>query len=484
MQTEVKVGFAVLLAAALLTVLLGRVGNFSRPDQEGTRLTVRFDNVAGLALKSPVQVAGVRVGEVARIVLTGGMAEVDLLLYPGIEVYAGAEAAIRATGLLGEKYLELVPGSPTGTRLASGDEVPQMEGGGDLDRLIGQLNRIAVDIREVATSVRELVAGDPGRSQLKEILANIHDFTETLNRRGPDILQRLDEIVARVDQGTGTLGKLVNDPAMYDELQLVVADLRTFVNQVNDSDGTVGRLIKDPTLYNRLNDAAEGVQGITTRLAEGQGSIGRLLTDDSTIESFNNALESVSQIGARITTLKTHVQFRTEYQTATSDNKGYFQVRLTPREGHSYVIEVADDPLGRVKQTTTTTVTGGGTTSATRFVSDRKLLVSALFDRRFGKFGVRGGLMESTAGGGVDYHLNDQITLLADLWDFNSARAGHDSPHLKLSARYRVGDYFFVQAGMDNLFNRDFDTPFVGGGLTFEDDDLKYLLGTAASAIK
>ena len=68
--------------------------------------------------------------------------------------------------------------------------------------------------------------------------------------------------------------------------------------------------------------------------------------------------------------------------------------------------------------------------------------------------------------------------LSLDFWDFSSDDPLTKNVHAKATARLRFLTYLYVQGGYDNPFNRQLDTAFVGGGLTFDDDDLKYLIGS------
>jgi phospholipid/cholesterol/gamma-HCH transport system substrate-binding protein len=483
-QTEAKVGIAVILGAALLILLLGRVERWTAGDQQGTRIQARFDSVAGLELKSPVEVAGVKVGEVESIELAQGQALVTIRLLPEAKVYQGSQAAIRATGLLGEKYLELLPGDPSGPVLREGAMVPQVGGSADLDRLISHLNAIGEDLRTVTASLRGALGTDEGQQQLIDIVANTRDFTAALKERGPEIMDHLNAILAKVDTGEGTVGRLVNDPGLYEQLDAALSDVKRVMAQVSAGEGTLGKLINDPGLYERLDNAAAGVEEITRKMNAGEGTIGRLLTDDSTVESINDAAATFGELGGRVRRLKTYITFRNEFQFDTDDTKTYFALRLTPRERRSYILEVADDPRGKVTESTTTVTTGGTTTTTTALTNRRRFVISAMFAQRLGRdFEVRGGLMESTGGVGASYEPIRHVSMLLDAWDFNSVRPRHDSPHVKATARYRLGPYFFVQGGMDNILNGDYQTPFVGAALTFEDEDLKYLLGSAASAL-
>lgn len=484
MQTEAKVGLAVIIGAALLILLLGRVERWTGNAQEGQRIVARFDSVAGLEVKSPVQVAGVQVGEVESIRLDNSTAEATILLHPGVNLYKGTRAAVRSTGLLGEKYLELIPGRPEEGFVANGATISQEEGSGDLDVLINQLNAIAADLRAVSASLRGAVGTDEGKQQLVDIVNDLHAFSDSLGDRGPRVLARLESIVEKIDSGAGTFGQLVNDPDVYADLEETLAEVKNVMGRVREGEGTLGKLIQDEGLYGALEHAASEVGRIAERVNEGEGTLGRLLNDDTPVDAFSSAMDSLGSMSGTMNRLRTFVTFHSEFQQATDDSKGYFEVHLVPRETSGYIVQLVDDPLGRVREFTNVTTVGGVTTTTTEFRTDHRLLISAMFERRRGPFSVHGGVMESTLGIGFRARPLGGLALGFDAWDFNSQRAGQDAAHLKVTARYNLGPYVFVEGGMDNFIEPNFDTSFVGAGLTFEDKDLKYLLGTAAGALK
>jgi phospholipid/cholesterol/gamma-HCH transport system substrate-binding protein len=89
------------------------------------------------------------------------------------------------------------------------------------------------------------------------------------------------------------------------------------------------------------------------------------------------------------------------------------------------------------------------------------------------------GLIESEGGVAADYYLfDDRVRFSLDAWNFNSKEPGNENMHLKAGVEYRLGDVFFVNAGYDNFRNRDRAHAFAGIGIRFDDEDLKYLLGS------
>ena len=102
-----------------------------------------------------------------------------------------------------------------------------------------------------------------------------------------------------------------------------------------------------------------------------------------------------------------------------------------------------------------------------------KLKFSLQFAKDFGPLTFRGGVVESQGGAGLDYRLfGDRLRLTAEGWDF----AREAGPHYKLTGRLQLYKDVFLNAGVDDLAEDDRRSVFVGAGILFSDEDLKYLL--------
>ncbi len=508
-STEAKVGLVVLVAIGFLTYMTFRVGGYRFGREDGYRIYALFDSAAGVDLKTPVKIAGVPVGEVERIDLSDTKARLTLRIRPEVKIRKGAQTVVRSSGLLGEKYIEILypEGEETGTIdespppagpssrwippgrwepwtallrsfgpasayaaeaaepaaaapppapkepfVKEGEVIRQKGKTADTDQLINQLNAIADDLKTVSKTLKEALGTKEGERSLKEIIENIREITKNLNtvskalkEKGTDALKNVDEISAKINRGEGTLGKLVNESELYDRLNAVLAD----------------------------------VKEITEKVKRGEGTIGKLVTDEEAYKNLNTALGGLSSALGRIERFRTFVSFRNEFQIVPDENKGYFSLELSPRPERSYLLEVADDPRGKVTRTEKTETVGAVTTTTTTLVSERKLRFSAEFVQRSGPLALRIGMIESTAGIGADlYGPGDRAILSFDAWDFGSDDPLMPHAHLKATARYSLLRYIFLQAGVDNPLNKAVRTSFVGAGLRFEDNDLKYLLGS------
>jgi phospholipid/cholesterol/gamma-HCH transport system substrate-binding protein len=124
------------------------------------------------------------------------------------------------------------------------------------------------------------------------------------------------------------------------------------------------------------------------------------------------------------------------------------------------------------------TTTTPGSTVVTETYED-KFKFSLEFAKRWGNLAVRLGLIESTGGVGADYFaFDDRIKFSLDSWNYNSKEPGNENAHLKATVNIGLGKTLFVNGGYDNALNSKRASAFVGLGLRFDDDDLKYLLGS------
>jgi phospholipid/cholesterol/gamma-HCH transport system substrate-binding protein len=139
---EIMVGMFVAAGLAALFMLAMKVSNLaSFTDQEGYQLIAHFENIGGLKVRSPVTMAGVRVGRVAAIEydMTNYQARVHLTVDAGFnKLPKDTTASIYTAGLLGEQYLGLEPGADD-NYLKAGDEIKLTQSAVVIEQLIGQM---------------------------------------------------------------------------------------------------------------------------------------------------------------------------------------------------------------------------------------------------------------------------------------------------------------------------------------------------------
>jgi phospholipid/cholesterol/gamma-HCH transport system substrate-binding protein len=109
--------------------------------------------------------------------------------------------------------------------------------------------------------------------------------------------------------------------------------------------------------------------------------------------------------------------------------------------------------------------------------------VSAQYGKRFDNLLMRAGLIESTGGFGVDYFMdNDRLTFSADAYDFNAVNdVRGENVHFRVGVRYRMLKHLELFGGWDNFANAESQSLYVGIGMRFIDNNLKYVLSSVPS---
>lgn len=481
-STELKVGIFAIVVIIFLSYMTFKVGGLPLIWEKGYRLYVRFDDISGLDEQSRIKVAGVDAGIVEKISLEKGKAKLTLLISPDIEVYKDAVASLKMSGLLGDRYIFLTTGTPEMGLLQNGDTIANAVPAADFDTLANQLSSVANSISALTENVRnvfgeaETVAlresirnmriltknlsdiSSENREPLRNLITQLEDFSKELGDKGPGIIDDMSRVVKVLDDRGPALIDNLNQAAV--ELKSVLAENRAALKESIDS----------------IHQASKSASKITRKIEEGEGTIGKLMTDDELYRSLRKVSSEAGKSLDVVGRLRTFMDFRTEYNTEEAEWKGFFDLTLKPKDEMYYVLGVVSDPRGSVK--TTRTVINSGVEKTEEEIEEDKIEFSAQIVRRFQDFALRIGLMESTFGLGADYFFkNDTGRVKFDIWDFGADEAGSDKSHVRFGIDYRIFEHIFVSGGIDNLLNSNRRGIYVGGGLTFEDEDFKYLFG-------
>ncbi len=297
--TEAKVGIFVLAALLLLGYMSLRVGKFTFLSSKNTfPVKAKFDSVSGLAENGPVEIAGVEVGRIKEIHLANGQAMVQLMLRPGIDLHTDAEARVRTKGMLGEKYIELDPGSPGAPAMPPGGTICKTQSAVEFDQLLAKVpallddfRPILDDVKAVTGTLQKVIGSEEGENNLKEMIANFTETSKTLNR-----------VAKSLSDGKGTLGKLLKDDGLYRDVQGVVREVRTAVNNLTGfsetltkGEGTIAKLANDKGLYEQAQQAITRLNRVAQKIDQAEGTLGKLVNDKTLYDEAKKAMKNVNQ---------------------------------------------------------------------------------------------------------------------------------------------------------------------------------------------
>lgn len=483
MSNAVKVGFFAAIVLLALAALILKIEDLTLFSAEGQRVDAIFASVAGLDDKAAVRIAGVRIGRVDGVGLDGPKARITLLLETPVRLTEGTIAKIASVGLLGDKYVELVPGPANAAPLSPGAVLPgetpvsldqaieQLSAvGQNIEQITGaiagkegagenQISRLLGNLEAITRDVRDLIAAN--RDEMDATFANFRSTSETLARELPRLANRMEEVLREVRdvvaENRGELAaSMTNVRAITESLQPVVADLKTISGRLASGEGTIGKLLTSTETHDRL---------VSTL-----GSI------ESGVESLKDTLGAVQKV-------ELDLGMEGYYLPDLDTSQAGFEVDLKTRSGWRYRLGLADTPFGRERTKTeriTTTLPDGRveTTTIARLTREDDLRLTALLGKDLPHdLRLRTGLIENTFGIQAEYPLLDRkLWLSFEAFEFN--RNEVSEPHLRLSGRYRLHPNLYVVGGYDDFLTAERNSLFLGAGINWRDDDLKYLLGS------
>ncbi len=499
MSHTARVGLFMLVALIVLGVFIVKIEEIPLGARQGRqRVEAVFPSVAGLDEKSPVRIAGVRVGIVESIRLEGDRALVTLALERDVKLHEGARAEVTSLGLLGDKYVELYPGELSGPPLKKGTVLQGTSPVG-FDQALKSANDILADVKAVTTSLRQSIGGAEGERRIQDILDNVRTLTASIRDLVQSNRANVDATLANVRTFSESLKTEL--PRFADKLVALADDIDSLVKENRGNvDATLGN-VKELTAELRLS--AENLNKITGKIASGQGTVGKLVNEDTTANNLNSALKAVEGGGNALAEtigrparwgLDVNVRAEalpsvTEVKTGNIANasRSAFGIDLHTTDKRFYRLEILSSPVGRTSTTTrtvTTTDQAGASQTVTQTVVEDKNTdtVNAQIGYHAGNgYTLRGGLFESTAGVGIDKNLlKDQLRLTFEAYEFSRETK---PPHLRFEGRWYITRNLFAYAGWDDPVWKQRSSVLFGGGVTWRDDDLKYLFGSVGSAV-
>ena len=498
MKPLIKIGVFATLCFVILAVLIWQIEDWNPFKPEGRHVDAMFDSVAGLDNKASVRVAGVRVGEVDGVGLDGNRARVTIRLDQPLPLTVGTMARVANLGLLGEKYIEIVPG-PADAPLLPPDAVLPGVTPPSIDDAMAKLSDIGESIQQVTGAL----AGE--------------DFGGNINLLVKDILLTSAEIRALVAENRANVGSTIRNfdqvgatlatelPRLADQMDRALNQISTLVEEnrgnVSASTGNIRELTT------KLQTSADNLNEISGKLARGEGTLGKLINEDqaydeviTTLDSIQGGVETLSGTIGAVNKFKIDLDLQgylregvgtagIRQEEEDSESVTSFRLDIDPQDGKRlYRAGLVSSPYGkRREKTETVTVTGPDgipmTTTTTKVTRERTYAATGLFGYRTPQdLRLWAGIIESTGGAQVEYPLpllDRKLWLSMEAFDFS--RANDLSPRLRLMGRYQFHPNLYLIGGYDDILEED--SIFLGGGIRWTDENIKVLLGLAGGAL-
>lgn len=267
--SQLRVGLTVVVGFVTLAVLIFVMSGTVSPFSHKIVLRSYFENAAGLVKGAPVRLSGVDIGNVDHIRIINAAdrrsTPVEVTMKVGtrfaFDLHKDSRATLATAGVLGATFVDIDSSNAKGPQIHDGDELPTTE-----------------------------------TPALQDVLKSSQSTIDKLNV----ILTRVDDIVLAVQNGKGSVGKLINDPELYNRANTTVAQLQQLTNQISEGKGSIGKLFYSEELYDKINDSVTKLNKIVDDVNSGKGNIGKLIRDEQLYNSLNDTAAKLKSLTADI----------------------------------------------------------------------------------------------------------------------------------------------------------------------------------------
>ena len=303
---QLKVGLVIIAAVAGILVAIMNLNEGMGLFRQQATFRALVDDSHGIKVGAPVRLNGVDTGNIIRIAIDSSSGKVSLTFTINQDIVPllrrDAAVLIRPMGLLGDKYLELLPGTPKQPPLQdgavlSGQAESDITGLADSATVtLENVNRSLKDLQTILTGLKE------GKGTAGKLVTDpaLFDHTTTLLRKAEAISDKASQLLVRIEKGEGTLGQLVMDRAFYDRAAAAVDELQKVAALLNQPNGSLGRLARDPSLYQRLEGITTKSEALVGKIERGDGTLGKLVTQDQLYQRADKVLTEMETLLADV----------------------------------------------------------------------------------------------------------------------------------------------------------------------------------------
>lgn len=309
---RIRVGLLGLASLVVLAYAIFQVGRLYDVFASRYELVTLVEGSAGLIEGAPVTLAGQRIGQVEDIQFipvedrAGGQNNIVIRLSVNENVQPqireDSRASLRTQGLLGDRFVDVTPGSARFPPLQAGDTIPSMTAL-DFEEVLQTASATMAQVQDLVGEVQIMTAAlTRGDGTLGSLLTD-----DRLYERMTGATTELAVLLARINRSDGTLARMIEDPSLYNRMNAALLRLDSLGGVILAGHGTLGRLIQDDALYQgmvdvvgRADSAALGVQGFVEGLGRGDGTLGRLLEDPALYDAFLKTVVDLQNLIAAI----------------------------------------------------------------------------------------------------------------------------------------------------------------------------------------
>jgi phospholipid/cholesterol/gamma-HCH transport system substrate-binding protein len=492
MKTEAKVGLFITLSLVFLFGLLSQLSSFDNMFKKSYPIMAKIDDGAGLKAKAKVKLKGVNIGFVDRVALENNAVITHLLIDEGVMIPNNSIIVVSQDSLLGGKFLDINPGDSTES-LQPNMLLDKQEKQSSIADASTAADEAFQEIKLLVSEIRTMLKGG-AKDDIEESLANINEFTKLLASISTEDNETIHEILANANEtlkGFRTVGGDITKTTekfnkTADEFTLVAKNfnkdlpaIMAKIDSITTYLNSIGATV-DKKLPPAMDKFIKLEDNLNNTIEKKDSSLNKALTSvDGFFTEGTETMEKIDKYLDSMVKSELHVELRAD---EVYDDGGYsktqFNLALKPDATRHYMIGLTSAPSFKKDEEFSRGFAGNKKHEGGEY------LFSAQYGKRFDDLLFRIGMIDGTGGFGIDYFgWNDTLKVSANLYDFNAVNdIRGTNPNFSATVRYQFFRHINAYLSGNNLLNSRANSISAGLGVSFVDNDLKNLLGSAASA--
>lgn len=294
-SNELKIGLTTIIA-----IIVGFIGYSIMKDQplfkSSTVIYTKFSQVHGLIPGNPVNIRGFKIGTVKNMdLLISDSTLVTLSIEEDYQIPRGSIAILKSSGVLGGKFIEIQK-SNSREMVEDGETIDGVYEQGIMDSFAAEGEKLSNDISTSIKGMEELIVGlnetlnDSTRQDITSILGNLRSTTSSLDQVISQRQNDLDQMIIHAKETLGNVNELSSEnkeklTSLIANLESTSKEMETLskglnktnstldevLTKINNGTGTLGKLANDPSLYNNIDSLSVNLNQLIKNINEDPG---------------------------------------------------------------------------------------------------------------------------------------------------------------------------------------------------------------------
>ena len=281
-MNELKVGLLAIASIIMVVYMSFRIT--SQQSGFGTYVPYRtiIDDASGIFPKTPIRVAGITAGRIKSIELQANAALITFEVLEKVKVTEGSQLVVKTVGFLGDKYLEIRINEKSDSRMEA-DTLIESGMGRSLDDLTRDTSKILDDVKEIVHAIKDAVSPEDGRRPLTDLFDDTQDLLTNVKAVSESLRKAIDDNSPKIGNLVDNLNKFAQDlryqldkdekdnvltdiKSVLAEADKVMANLNDMVADMKKGKGTIGKLIVEDEIADEVKETISGVKKIVDKV--------------------------------------------------------------------------------------------------------------------------------------------------------------------------------------------------------------------------